>query len=219
MAQQERALRTRRVILEAAASVFDQYGYAAATIGEVIARAGVTRGALYFHFDSKQKLAEGVLEEQFKQEPLPARPCKLQELVDMSMVMAHRLPRDPLLSAGARLSLGHDAFDGTHCSSAIPGWIGRAETVLTAAGEQGELLPHIVPADTAWLLAASWTGAQIYSQKLTERSDLEQRIAALLEHLMPSIAVPGVLATLKIHPGRGADVAAELSTLRSAAPA
>ncbi|MFD8655358.1 TetR family transcriptional regulator, partial [Streptomyces mirabilis] len=60
MVRQERAVRTRRLILDAAASVFDERGYEAATIGEVLARAGVTKGALYFHFPSKRALAEGV---------------------------------------------------------------------------------------------------------------------------------------------------------------
>lgn len=216
MAQQERAVRTRRAILEAAAAVFDEHGYEAATIGEVVARAGVTRGALYFHFASKQKLAEGVVEEQFNQEPIPPRACKLQELVDVGMVLAHMLPRDPLLSAGARLSLGQDAIEGLP-GGAIRGWLSRLEKILAEAREQGELLPHIVPADTAWLLSACWMGTQIQSQKLTGRSDLEQRIASLFEHLMPSIAVPGVLATLRVHPERGAQVVAEVAAQRTAA--
>ena len=63
MAQQERAVRTRRAVLEAAAGVFAERGYAAATIAEILNRAGVTKGALYFHFDSKAALARGVLEE------------------------------------------------------------------------------------------------------------------------------------------------------------
>lgn len=65
MARQERAVRTRRAILEAAAAVFDERGYEAATIADILARAGVTKGALYFHFCSKQELAQGVLDEQF----------------------------------------------------------------------------------------------------------------------------------------------------------
>ncbi|KJS61471.1 ScbR family autoregulator-binding transcription factor [Streptomyces rubellomurinus] len=216
MVRQERALRTRRLILEAAASVFDEFGYESATIGEVVARAGVTRGAVYFHFASKRDLARGVLEEQFSQDGVPERCSKLQEFVDTGMVVAHLMPRDPLLSAGARLSLGQDAFDDLG-SGAIPGWIRRMEALLVAAGERGELLPHVVPADTAWLMTAAWTGVQIQSQKLSGRADLEQRVAALYRHLLPSIAVPGVLAALRIGSGRGAEVVAEVAAARAAA--
>ncbi|MGW3828972.1 TetR family transcriptional regulator, partial [Streptomyces sp. NPDC005071] len=35
-------------------------GHRDATISEILARAGVTKGALYFHFNSKEELALGV---------------------------------------------------------------------------------------------------------------------------------------------------------------
>ncbi|RKT19984.1 TetR family transcriptional regulator [Streptomyces sp. 1114.5] len=215
--RQERAIRTRRLILEAAAAVFDEFGYEGATIGEVVSRAGVTRGAVYFHFASKRELAQGVVEEQFAQDGVPERNCKLQEFVDTGMVVAHLMPRDPLLSAGARLSLGQDV-SGDLGGGAIPGWISRMETLLVAAGERGELLPHVVPADTAWLIIAAWTGVQIQSQKLCGRADLELRVSGLFQHLMPSIAVPGVLGSLQMGPTRGAQVAAEVAATRAAEP-
>ncbi|MFJ3219565.1 ScbR family autoregulator-binding transcription factor [Kitasatospora sp. NPDC086801] len=214
MVRQERAIRTRRLILEAAASVFDEYGYEGATIGEVVARAGVTRGAVYFHFASKRELAQGVVEEQFGQDEIPERQCKLQEFVDLGMVVAHLMPRDPLLSAGARLSLGQDVF-GDLSGGATPGWIARLEAVLTAAGERGELLPHVLPAETAWLVTGAWTGVQIQSQKMSGRADLERRVAVLYRHVMPSIAVPGVLATLDLGADRGERVVAELAAARA----
>ncbi|WP_371522411.1 ScbR family autoregulator-binding transcription factor [Kitasatospora sp. NBC_01300] len=214
MVRQERAIRTRRLILEAAASVFDEHGYEGATIGEVVARAGVTRGAVYFHFASKRELAQGVVEEQFGRDEIPERHCKLQEFVDLGMVVAHLMPRDPLLSAGARLSLGQDVF-GDLSGGATPGWIARLEAVLTAAGERGELLPHVLPAETAWLMTGAWTGVQIQSQKMSGRADLERRVAVLYRHVMPGITVPGVLATLDLGSDRGERVVAELAAARA----
>lgn len=64
MAKQDRAIRTRRAILEAAAIVFEKQGFQAATITDILKMAGVTKGALYFHFQSKEALAHGVLNEQ-----------------------------------------------------------------------------------------------------------------------------------------------------------
>ncbi|MFD6749883.1 TetR family transcriptional regulator, partial [Streptomyces anthocyanicus] len=59
MAKQDRAIRTRQTILDAAAQVFEKQGYQAATITEILKVAGVTKGALYFHFQSKEELALG----------------------------------------------------------------------------------------------------------------------------------------------------------------
>lgn len=209
MARQERAVRTRRAILEAAASVFDERGYDAATIADILSRAGVTKGALYFHFASKQELAQGVLDEQFAEGGVPHRESKLQELVDVAMVLAYRMKREPMLSAGARLSLGpgmREIFGG----GSVPGWIEFTRTLLCRAKEQGELLPHVDPAETAWILSACWTGVQIYSQTLSDRTDIEERVAAVYQHICPSIATPAMLARLDIAPDRGQRVTAEM---------
>ncbi|MFJ4091321.1 ScbR family autoregulator-binding transcription factor [Kitasatospora sp. NPDC089913] len=216
MVRQERALRTRRLILEAAASVFDEFGYERATIGEVVSRAGVTRGAVYFHFASKRELAQGVIEGQFEAEAVPERSCKLQEFVDTGMVVTHLVPIDPLVSAAVRLSVDQGA-DKQMGIDAAPGWISRLERLLVDAGERGELLPHVVPADTAGLMTASWVGVQLQSQRFTGRADLAVRVSTLYRHLMPSVAVPGVLACLDLAPDRGARVYAEMTATREAA--
>lgn len=50
------AERTRQDLLDAALTVFADSGYATARLEDVAARAGVTRGALYHHFDGKPDL-------------------------------------------------------------------------------------------------------------------------------------------------------------------
>ncbi|MHC0429382.1 TetR family transcriptional regulator [Streptomyces sp. O3] len=61
MATQERARRTRDRILDAAAEEFAAYGYAEATLTSVALRTGMTKGALYGHFTSKEHLAEALV--------------------------------------------------------------------------------------------------------------------------------------------------------------
>src|SRR5262249_39937193 len=63
--RQDRAERTRNAILEAAAVVFDERGFNGASLSDILAKAGVTKGALYFHFSSKEELARAIVEEQF----------------------------------------------------------------------------------------------------------------------------------------------------------
>ncbi|MGN5376815.1 TetR family transcriptional regulator [Streptomyces lasalocidi] len=99
MARQERAVRTRRAVIEAAAAVFAERGYAAATIAEILERAGVTKGALYFHFDSKEALARGVIDAQITTVHWVPRELKLQEWVDICMTLAYRVPNDVVLMA------------------------------------------------------------------------------------------------------------------------
>lgn len=62
MVKQERAARTREVLVRAAAEVFVEEGFATASIGAISKRAGVSAGGLHFHFGSKTALAEAVVD-------------------------------------------------------------------------------------------------------------------------------------------------------------
>ncbi|GJF26992.1 TetR family transcriptional regulator [Streptomyces sp. HO565] len=58
--KQVRAVRTRRLILQAAADEFDRQGYAGTPLTCVTKAAGISMGALTFHFPAKQDLADAV---------------------------------------------------------------------------------------------------------------------------------------------------------------
>lgn len=59
----ERTRRTRRRLLLAAAGLFEEAGYHGASVSDILAAAGLTKGALYFHFPSKYALAEALVTE------------------------------------------------------------------------------------------------------------------------------------------------------------
>ncbi|TFF40546.1 TetR/AcrR family transcriptional regulator [Pseudomonas sp. RIT623] len=52
---------TRATLLVTARRVFSEHGYAATSMDDLTARAGLTRGALYHHFGDKQGLLEAVV--------------------------------------------------------------------------------------------------------------------------------------------------------------
>jgi len=62
----EEAALTRRVLIDAALKVFSHQGYAQATLEEVAKEAGVTRGAIYWHFSNKFEIFYAVLQELYK---------------------------------------------------------------------------------------------------------------------------------------------------------
>jgi len=59
----EQADATRSALLAAARQLFTDRGYAATSTTEIVARAGVTRGALYHHFPAKHDLFRAVFEQ------------------------------------------------------------------------------------------------------------------------------------------------------------
>jgi AcrR family transcriptional regulator len=61
--QQERTRATRAALLTAGRTLFAQRGYAAVPAEEIVAAAGVTRGALQHHFGDKKELFRAVFEQ------------------------------------------------------------------------------------------------------------------------------------------------------------
>jgi AcrR family transcriptional regulator len=61
--QQDRSKATRATLIATARRLFAEHGYAGVPAGEIVAEAGLTRGALYHHFHDKQGLFEAVFVE------------------------------------------------------------------------------------------------------------------------------------------------------------
>jgi AcrR family transcriptional regulator len=210
MVRQERAVRTRRAILEAAGAVFDEYGYASTTIAMVLERADVTKGALYFHFPSKESLAQAVLDEQLPLGAVPEQACKLQEIIDITFVFGQRLLSNALLKGSVRLTVDPCAPPGIDHSGPFRHWADHLVELMRQARKQGELLPTVEPRDTVELLVGAFAGIQLMSRALNDREDLAQRISVLWSHILPSIAVPGLLPRIDAASDRGPRVLATM---------
>lgn len=61
--QAERLAATRATLLREARLIFAASGYDAAATEEIVKRANVTRGALYYHFQDKRAVFEAIVEE------------------------------------------------------------------------------------------------------------------------------------------------------------
>ncbi|MGW0537891.1 ScbR family autoregulator-binding transcription factor [Streptomyces sp. NPDC003032] len=208
MAKQDRAIRTRRTILMAAASVFEQCGYQAATITDILDTAGVTKGALYFHFQSKEDLAQGVMAEQGRQVVVPSRNCKIQEVVDVVVLHTYRLQTDPMVRAGVRLTLDQQAAD-LNRAGPFQEWVTVITDLLEQAKLQGELLPHVVPSETSELLVGAYAGIQAMSQAVSNYADLNQRVRVMLRHVLPNVVLSSVLTAIDLSPDRGKTIYTE----------
>ena len=57
------AERTRRLLLQAAFEEMHRSGFRSADLDAILAAAGVTKGALYYHFDNKEALGYAVVDE------------------------------------------------------------------------------------------------------------------------------------------------------------
>ncbi|NJP66153.1 ScbR family autoregulator-binding transcription factor [Streptomyces spiramenti] len=210
--RQERAERTRRALITAAAELFDQRGYHGVGLNAILRRAGVTTGAMYFHFASKEDLARAVIIGQADGLDLEGDARGLQQLVDLCQHIAVTMRSDVLLRAGVRLAVEQSEADLLDYS--IYGWwSSRFAACLETAREMGQLRPGVDVDTFARVIVASFTGTQTMSRLSNSWSDLPDRIEEMLCCLLPALASEEVLATLTVS---GAPFGEALS--RTAAP-
>lgn len=62
----EDAVKTRERILASALSLFARKGYDHTTFNDIAARLKMTKGAVYWHFESKEKLLNAIVDEMFE---------------------------------------------------------------------------------------------------------------------------------------------------------
>ncbi|MFG2934802.1 TetR family transcriptional regulator [Streptomyces sp. NPDC048282] len=163
MVRQERALRTREKVLDAAAEEFAVQGYSRATLNAMAARTGMTKGALYGHFASKEVLACALLSQSHevweeialtRNTPGVTARTALETLV---LDLARRLKADVRLRAALRLA--------TDCPSLTRGLPDVSEDVrrglveLVRRAQQEGSMPPRPPELVAQLLLAAMHGA------------------------------------------------------------
>ncbi len=194
MVRQARALATRHQIVKSAAELFDREGYERATLADIVDHSGLTKGALYFHFKSKDELAAVVIEEQhavsmnavnaINRTGAPA----LEQIVMFCYEMKREMVDDPIVRAGIRLTLEMSAVAGP--PKPYLDWIDSCEQMFHAAIEQGDVLNTVDPAHLAHYFVSAFTGVQLVSNVLTERADLDERIDQMLTFVLAAIVPP-----------------------------
>ncbi|SDL14203.1 ScbR family autoregulator-binding transcription factor [Streptomyces indicus] len=195
--KQERAGRTRVLIARAAAEVFAEYGFAGASVTKITERAGLTLGALYFHFENKEALAREIVRGQ-PERVTPARESQgLQRAVDISLTWAHQLLEDPYLLAGARLVMEQDSFADPDGNSHQQ-WTTVFAESLTEAQRLREVRASIDVENVARLIVHACTGAQMQTYLENGRQDLPLRVGEMWSVLLPAIGTPSALRRIRV---------------------
>ncbi|TDW29105.1 ScbR family autoregulator-binding transcription factor [Cryobacterium psychrophilum] len=207
MAQQERAIETRAAIIRGAAAAFQTRGYGSTSLAQVSAAAGVTKGALYFHFDSKEALAVAVIDAQHEASAAIGRTLLsenvlgLRAIIIMSLELARQLHEDPIVSAGVRLTIEAANFE-TPVAGPYLDWMEACEEYLRRGIAEGEISPDIDTVAMAHFIISAFTGVQVVSDVLTGRDDIEDRLIEMWAVVMPSLVPTDRWLELKDLPTR-----------------
>ena len=178
--RQDRAVHTRAVVLKAAARLFATRGFRHTSVKDVAEAVEMTKGAVYFHYPSKEALAVAVVEAHYAE--WPKLLVKVQELgrppLETALAMldgAALAFRDSVIvQGGARLQIERPHIDAELPTPYVD-WTNLLHTLLVQAQEQGQLADSVDPGAAARALVASFFGVQHVSDVLAGRADLEER--------------------------------------------
>jgi AcrR family transcriptional regulator len=185
----------------AAAAVFERKGFAGATISDILDEASVTKGALYFHFDSKNALAAAIVEQQvdWREAHTPESRWAMQRIIDLSFRFVHALRSDLLVRASIRLTLERNTFR-TDDPSPYVGWVSSVAQLFAEARDAGELSADVDPDAAAGVAVSALTGTQLLSEALNGREDVFERVESLWQLLLPGLVPARVRNKLVVAP-------------------
>ncbi len=184
----ERTEQTKQTLLDAARRLFVEKGFADTATPDIVAAAGVTRGALYHHFEDKKALFRAVVEREAiaVAEAIEARTsdhlAPRQALLEGGSAYFDAMAQDGrtkllLLEAPAVLGLRDaGAIDEENAESTLHRGL---EAYLPGAG------PMLLPITR--LLSAAFDRAAIAIAAGEDRADYERAIAALLDSLSDNL--------------------------------
>lgn len=187
----DRSDTTRAALIAAGRKLFVSRGYAETGTPELVAEAGVTRGALYHHFADKRALFRAVVEvesaavaREIESAARPGlAPLKALSRGGAAFLEAMREPgRTQLLLIDAAAVLGReelDAIDARHG--------GRTLREGLAAAIQAGALSKLPLAATAQLLGAAYDRAALAIAAGAEPSEWHK----LIDAVVAGLAVPG----------------------------
>jgi AcrR family transcriptional regulator len=181
---QDRAVETRKAIVRGAAAMFEDVGYGPASLQMVAERAEVTRGALYFHFKTKELLALAVIDDQHARTQRSAADVVSRDLGPVETIcglcsdFASLIQTDPVVRAGIRLTLESSTF-GQRIKSPYTDWMQTMEQLTLEGQASGEISTKVDARAFGKYLVASFTGVQMVSNVLTGREDLTDRVEEL----------------------------------------
>ncbi|GAA2796617.1 ScbR family autoregulator-binding transcription factor [Streptomyces showdoensis] len=163
MAKQERAIRTRNALIESAAALFDRDGFEVASLATISARAGVSSGALHFHFQSKAALADAVVGaagERLVRITRDREALPLQILIDASHELVQGLRADSVLRAGFDLSANAERRPRA-AQDLRRLWRDWVESTVARAEREGHLAPDVTARDVAAAVVAVAAGHEV----------------------------------------------------------
>jgi AcrR family transcriptional regulator len=184
--RQARAVATRETILAAAAHEFATEGYHAASLSKILERSGVTKGAMYFHFASKEAMARAVAD------IMDARLPEVGAAAHLAVGFAAILRDEVVCRAGLRV-VHEGALGPERARFPYDFWEDVLAGLLARARDAGSLRAGIDPAELARTVVALGAGVRVVCLADGGYAAVRERTEAAWSVLLAGVAEPAWL--------------------------
>lgn len=179
--------------MRSAADLFDRNGFFGATLEDVSRMAGVTKGAFYFHFSSKDELATAIQAEactllrQAVYRVLGSDRPVLQSLVDLTHEFAQWLEHEAVVRASLRTAreCGHR---GAPFLDFYVDLLSAVETMLISAKRAGELGERAEIEHTSTLVLTVCAGIEMVWWAGIRHDSIHDSVREMWTLVLPSVA-------------------------------
>ena len=192
--------RTRERLLQAASREIYRSGFQSASLDTILAVAGVTKGALYYHFDSKEALGHAVVEEVIAPDVHGKWVWPLQNVkdpIDALIGAVQRIPVRPAdVCGGCQLNnLAQemsplDAGFRKRLATIFGDWREAVASVLREGQSHGRVRRDVEPAEAAGLLIAMVEGYGLLAKSAQDPKVMKAGIRNIIDWLK-SLRAPG----------------------------
>jgi AcrR family transcriptional regulator len=180
-------------LVRSAADLFDRNGFSGATLEDVSRAAGVTKGAFYFHFSSKDELAGAIQAEarallrKAVYRVLDTDRPVLQSLVDLTHELAHWLEHEAVVRASLRTArdCGHR---GPPFLDFYVDLLAAVETMLGSASRDGDLADGVSIDRASTLVLTICAGVEMLWWSGIRHGPIRENIREMWRLILPGMA-------------------------------
>lgn len=186
---------TRQKLVTATRDLVLQQGYAGTGVDEICRQAGVTKGAFFHHFKSKEEIGKAALAnwaacgmetyEEARQRPARYPLDHLHQLFAMMIRFAEESPSPVNCLVGMmsqELAQANPALRA-ECALHLGDWTEYVRELLEAAKENQPPLKDFDAREMAWFLNSLWQGSMLVAKTMRDSALLIQNIEQARRYL------------------------------------
>jgi AcrR family transcriptional regulator len=193
-----RAENGRRDLMDIAIDCFARYGYQGASIDRIAKAAGLTKGAIYYHFKDKEELLfaavknrVGQFERRVTSDLVPVRDAvaALRHVTDVCLEHATRSNHRRLIVTLMVEALGTNARLSAQFRQMMTRFRTFLRGIIEVGQSQGVFRADVSAITAAGVYAGAVMGAEIQYYQDPEQVDLAEQLGTFLEQYLTWLAV------------------------------